>query len=197
MPQPPHDNPFRWFDAWYGEALQTISPEPNAVALSTADERGRPSCRMVLLKSWDAHGFVFFTNWRSRKGQHLEANPHAALTFWWRELERQIRIEGPVAKVPDQESDAYFASRARGSKIGAWASKQSSELADRQTLIDRVAELEERYPEEVPRPPHWGGYRLTPLRIEFWAAGEFRLHDRFEFIRPSPAGEWSVKRLFP
>jgi pyridoxamine 5'-phosphate oxidase len=197
MPRPPHEDPLHWFDAWYGEALRTIAPEPNAVALATADARGRPSCRMVLLKSWDRHGFVFFTNRRSRKGRQLSENPHGALTFWWRELERQIRIEGEVEKISDDESDEYFASRARGSQIGAWASKQSSELDDREKLIERVREFEERYPDDVPRPSHWGGYRLVPLRMEFWASGEHRLHDRFEYTRSAPEQEWSARRLFP
>ena len=198
MPDVPYDSPLTWFDAWFSDASQTISPDPNAMTLATVNAEGRPSNRVVLLKEWDERGFVFYTNRRSRKGREIAATGVAALNFFWRDLGRQIRIEGDVEQVDDAESDAYFASRPRGSQIGAWASLQSDELNERQTLLDRTARMEERFDgEDVPRPPHWGGYRVVPLRIEFWAAGEFRLHDRWEWRRDDADAEWSVRRLFP
>lgn len=198
MPTAPHQDPHNWFDAWFGEASQTISNDPNAMTLATADAAGHPSSRVVLLKEWDARGFVFYTNRKSRKGEHLAANPHASLNFFWRDLGRQIRIEGSVESISDAESDEYFASRPRGSQIGAWASLQSSELTSRDELIARTKELEDQYDGvPVPRPPHWGGYRVVPLLIEFWESGEFRLHDRWEFRRDDADTDWQVRRLFP
>lgn len=198
MPTAPHQDPHIWFDAWFAEASQTISTDPNAMTLATADAAGRPSSRVVLLKEWDARGFVFYTNRKSRKGEHLTANPHASLSFYWRDLSRQIRIEGPVEIVSGAESDEYFASRPRGSQIGAWASLQSTELTSRDELIARTKELEDQYDGvPIPRPPHWGGYRVVPLLIEFWESGEFRLHDRWEFRRDDVDTDWRMRRLFP
>lgn len=196
MPTPCFDDPIEWFDAWFAEASQAISNDPDAMALSTVDADGRPSSRIVLLKGFDEDGFVFYTNRQSRKGSELAVNRHASLLFFWRELHRQIRIEGLVEEVDDIESDAYFATRPRGSQVGAWASRQSQELDSRETLLSSIAAVDAKYPEEVPRPPHWGGYRLVPDRIEFWEAGEFRLHDRFVFERTG-ACPWTRRRLYP
>jgi len=195
MPNPPFDDPLEWFDAWYSEASQTISPDPDAMTLATADETGRPSSRVVLLKGWDADGFVFYTNRQSRKGRELAANPFAALSFYWRELGRQIRIEGGVERISDDECDIYFASRPRGSQLGAWASMQSEPLDSFDTLLGRIAEFEGKFGEAVPRPPYWGGYRVVPDRFEFWESGEFRLHRRWEFRRG--ADSWSPRSLYP
>ncbi len=196
MPTPAYDDPTAWFDAWFAEASQKISPEPNAMTLATVDDTGQPSIRVVLLKEWDADGFVFYTNRDSRKGEHLARNPAAALNFYWRELGRQIRIEGPVHPVDDAQSDRYFASRARMSQIGAWASEQSRELDDWTTFAERVKRYEAHFEGRVvDRPPHWGGYRVVPQRIEFWESGEFRLHERWEFRRES--GPWSARMLYP
>ena len=166
------------------------------MTLSTVGDDGRPAGRVVLLKGYDADGFVFYTNTLSRKGDQLAANPQASLVFWWRENEQQVLIEGRAHPVTDAEADAYFASRPRGSQVGAWASKQSSELDSRQTLVDRVAELEAKYEgRDIPRPPHWSGYRVDPDRVEFWYGREFRLHERVLFT----AGEagWERKLLYP
>lgn len=196
MPDPPFDDPFQWFDAWYAEALENVSPNPDAMALATADRDGRPSSRVVLLKSWDREGFVFHTNRTSRKGRELEENPRAALTFYWRDLDHQIRIEGTAAKLSERESDEYFSTRERGSQIGAWASMQSNPMQHPSELEERVREFEERFPETVPRPPHWGGYRIKPLRFEFWEQGNFRIHTRWEF-HLVPEGGWSSALLYP
>lgn len=195
MPNAPFHDPLEWFDAWYSEASQKVSPDPNAMTLATADEAGRPSSRVVLLKGWDADGFVFYTNRSSRKGRDMAANPHAALSFYWRELGRQIRIEGRVELVDDDECDVYFASRPRGSQLGAWASLQSEPLDSFDTLIDRISKYEGEFGEAVPRPPHWGGYRVVPDRLEFWESGEFRIHKRWEFVRT--ADGWSISALYP
>lgn len=190
-------NPFDLFRQQFDEVLAAGIPEPNAMILATADSSGRPSARVVLLKAFDANGFVFYTNLESRKGRELRQNPHAALCFFWQSLGRQVRIEGTTQLVSDDEADEYFASRARGSRIGAWASIQSHHLHDRQELLDRVSDYEQRYENsEVPRPPFWSGFRLIPDRFEFWTAGEFRLHDRLIF-EPDGAGEWKTERLFP
>ena len=197
MPSPLHSNPFDWFDAWYLQALDAISPDPNAMTLATVDSRGCPSTRVVLLKSWDANGFVFHTNRRSRKGTELQANPHAALSFYWREFGRQIRIEGTTALLDDDASDAYFASRARDAQIGAWASLQSSELGSWDELETRVKELTAEFEgKPVPRPPHWGGTRVVPNRFEFWMAGQARIHERWQFDL-SPDGDWAFRLLYP
>lgn len=192
-----HGNPFQMFGEIFRQAAESGIIESNAMALATADSAGRPSVRMVLLKGFDENGFVFFTNLESRKARDLEANPQAALCFYWQPTGRQVRIEGPVKPVNIEEADEYFASRARGSQIGAWASRQSTELSSREELLERVRETEERFEgAEVPRPPFWSGFRLIPSRIEFWTAGEYRLHDRLVFEREE-GGEWQVQRLYP
>jgi len=191
-----NDEIVRRFSRGLDQAVSAGLPEPTAMTLATVDESSRPSSRVVLLKSWDAAGFVFYTNTRSRKGRHLDGNASASLLFWWRENEQQVLIEGLAGPVLDAEADAYFASRPRGSQIGAWASSQSSELDDRQTLLDRVAELEAKYQQrEIPRPPHWSGYRVDPDRVEFWYGREFRLHDRIVF--EAADGAWTRKLLYP
>ena len=166
------------------------------VALATADAKGRPSVRMVLLRGADERGFVFFTNYASRKGRELTENPHAALCFHWIALDEQIRIEGTVERLPDDESDAYFASRPRGSQLGAWASKQSDPLTARETLEQEYRDTERRFEgQTVPRPPFWGGFRLSPSRIEFWYGRPDRLHDRLVYTKA--AAGWTIERLYP
>ncbi len=189
-------DPFALFHDWYTEARTTEINDSNAMALATADAEGRPSVRMVLLKGYDARGFVFYTNREGRKAGDLAANPHVALLFHWKSLRRQIRIEGPVDLASDDESDAYFASRGRDSQLGAWASDQSRPLDARATFEARFAEVQARFEgQPVPRPPHWGGYRVTPERIEFWLDREHRLHERRVFTR---AGDgWQEGMLFP
>lgn len=196
MPKAPFDDPHAWFDAWFTEASQRIEIDPNAMTLSSVSATGQPAARVVLLKEWDERGFVFYTNRRSRKGAHLADQPQAALSFYWRELRRQIRIEGKVEQVPDEQSDAYFATRPRLSQIGAWASLQSQPLAERGDFEVRVAEFEAKYAnQDVPRPPHWGGYRVVPALFEFWEAREFRLHERWEFQRNEDG--WTRRMLYP
>ena len=191
------DDPFALFDAWFAEAQAAEPNDPNAMALATADAAGRPSVRMVLLKGHGPDGFVFYTNRESRKAGDIAANPHAALLFHWKSLRRQIRIEGPLTWATDVESDAYFASRSRDSQLGAWASDQSRALADRATFEARFAEMQARFVgQDVPRPPHWGGYRLTPDHIEFWQDRAHRLHERRVFDRASDGG-WTEGLLYP
>ncbi len=189
-------DPIRQFQLWFQQALDAQLPEPNAMTVATVDAEGRPSARILLIKGVDERGFVFFTNYESRKGRELAANPHASLLFFWSELERQVRIEGAVEKTSEQESDAYFASRPLGSRIGAWASEQSREIASRMELEAREKAYVERFGENPPRPPHWGGYRLVPERIEFWQGRPSRLHDRIVYIR-EPDGHWRIVRLSP
>jgi len=195
-PIPDVAEPYGLFEAWFAEAVAREPNDPNAMCLSTSTAEGRPSSRMVLLKGRDAHGFVFYTNEQSRKGGELLANRQAALLFHWKSLRRQIRVEGPVERVTAAESDAYFASRSRGSRISAVSSDQSRPLASRAEFQRRVEETEARYPgEEVTRPAHWGGFRVIPERIEFWQDMPYRMHDRLVFER---AGEgWTTGRLFP
>jgi len=189
-------DPIRQFQRWFDDASGAGLIEPNAMTLATATRDGRPSARMVLLKGFDARGFVFYTNYESRKGGDLEQNPQAALVFFWVELERQVRVEGRVERATVEESDAYFASRPLGSQIGAWASAQSRVIADREPLERRAAEREAEYAgREVPRPPHWGGYRVVPDVIEFWQGRPSRLHDRLRYRWTD--GSWIVERLSP
>ncbi|WP_353230226.1 pyridoxamine 5'-phosphate oxidase [Novosphingobium sp.] len=194
---PAHD-PFALFDAWFAEAQAAEPNDPNAMALATATPDGRPSVRMVLLKGHGRDGFVFYTNFHSRKGGELAANGHVALLFHWKSLRRQIRIEGPIAEVTAAEADAYFASRHPESRLGSAASDQSRPLPDRQVYLDRVAALRETYPDgNVPRPAHWSGYRVTPLRIEFWQDRDYRLHERRRFVRDGDSHGWTSTLLYP
>jgi pyridoxamine 5'-phosphate oxidase len=188
-------NPFVQFDTWFKEALNAQLPEPNTMTLATADAEGRPSARIVLIKAVDERGFVFFTNYDSRKGHELGANPHAALLFYWIELERQVRIEGRIEKTSAEESDRYFASRPLGSRIGAWASEQSAVIESRAVIETREQEIRARYGEHPPRPPHWGGYRVVPDTIEFWQGRPSRLHDRLLYTRAAQG--WALSRLSP
>jgi pyridoxamine 5'-phosphate oxidase len=197
------DDPLASLARWIDEAADEGMHEPNAMALATAGADGRPSGRFVLCKGIDADGIVFYTNYQSRKGRDLDAMPWAAATFWWDRLERQVRLEGPTERLPEATSDAYFASRPYGSRIGAWASPQGFELEDRAALERRFATARERFPEgaPIPRPPFWCGYRIRPVRIEFWQGRENRAHDRIEFRRAvdgdAPAGAWRTARLAP
>jgi pyridoxamine 5'-phosphate oxidase len=189
-------DPITRFRQLLEKAKQSEAGDATACTLATADTAGRPAARMVLLKGVDDNGFVFFTNYGSRKAAELDANPHAALCFYWSSLNRQVRIEGPVARLPVAESDAYFASRPHGSRIAAWASKQTQPLASRADLIARVASYEARFlGREVPRPEFWGGYRLTPQRMEIWHNQLHRLHDRF--VYRATADGWERQRLYP
>lgn len=189
-------DPLQQFGLWMVEAIHAKVPEPTAMNLSTVDAGGRPSGRIVLLKGVDPRGFVFFTNYESRKGRDLAARPVAALTFMWKELERQVRIEGTVEKVSGAESDAYYETRPLGSRIGAWASPQSEAIENRAWLEERLAALTKEYGEQPTRPEHWGGYRVMPERIEFWQGRLSRLHDRIVFTREEGGG-WKIARLAP
>ena len=191
-------DPLALFATWYAEAENSEPNDPSALSLATVGPDGTPAVRMVLLKDYDPRGFVFYTNYESRKGQHLLAHPRAAMLFHWKSLRRQVRLEGPVAPTSPEEADAYFASRARGSQIGAWASEQSRPLESRFALEKRVAEFAARHVVgKVPRPPYWSGFRLQPLLIEFWQDGAFRLHDRLEYRRPTPEAPWTTRTLYP
>ena len=189
-------DPFAQFSRWFQEAMNSACAEPNAMTLATAEQDGRPSARIVLLKGCDAHGFVFFTNYRSRKGRELTLNPRAALLFHWIELERQVRIEGEVEMIAREESDEYYASRPIGSRLGAWASPQSEVIARREELESRLTEAGAKFGDNPPRPEHWGGYCLAPDMLEFWQGRPNRLHDRVRYILES-AKAWKIERLAP
>lgn len=190
--------PFALFRDWLDEAAKSEPNDPNGMALSTVDADGMPNSRMVLLKGYDAEGFVFYTNTQSQKGEELLAQPKAAALFHWKSLRRQVRIRGPVSLVGEAEADAYFQSRPRDSRIGAWASQQSRPLESRFALEKAVAFYAAKFGlSEIPRPPHWTGFRIAPVYIEFWKDGAFRLHDRIVFRRASPAEPWTKARLYP
>ncbi|MBY0363596.1 MAG: pyridoxamine 5'-phosphate oxidase [Phreatobacter sp.] len=193
------DEPFLLFDQWLADAGRSEPNDPNAMALATVDAEGLPNVRMVLLKGVDPRGFVFYTNTESQKGTELDGQKKAAVVFHWKSLRRQVRVRGPIERVADAEADEYFASRPRGSRIGAWASQQSRPLESRFALEKAVAGFTARYAVgEVPRPPHWTGYRILPVSMEFWHDRPFRLHDRVQFTRPDAAGPWTRKaRLYP
>ncbi|MDG2489517.1 MAG: pyridoxamine 5'-phosphate oxidase [Alphaproteobacteria bacterium] len=189
-------DPFTLFGHWYDDAVKAEINDPDAIALASVADDGMPSVRMVLLKEWSPAGFVFYTNYESRKSGELIATGKAAFCMHWKSLRRQVRVVGAVAKAPAEQSDAYFASRGRGSQIGAWSSAQSQPLASRDDLAASVAATEARFADAVPRPPHWGGFCLVPQEIEFWADGDHRLHDRFRFTRTAADG-WDIQRLNP
>jgi len=189
-------DPFVEFEKWYGKRLKSAATNPGAFSLATSSRHGDVSVRIVLLKDFDRGGFVFFTNYNSKKGKQLSENNRAAMLFYWPELNRQVRVEGRVSKLTSEESEKYFSSRPRESRIGAWASEQSSEIAGRQELLDSFHRYREKFKgQNVPLPPHWGGFRITPLMFEFWQEGKFRLHDRIVYT-PVPDG-WGVSRLAP
>ena len=190
-------DPFAYFETWMNEAWEYEPEDANAMTLATATSDGMPAARIVLLKGADARGFVFYTNRESRKGEELATNSHAALLFHWKPLGRQVRIEGRVEQVTDAEADAYYATRARISRLGAWASDQSRVLPDRAELERRLGTYEAKYPgEDIPRPPYWSGFRIVPERFEFWQNMPFRLHDRTVFTRAADGG-WTIGKLFP
>lgn len=195
----PPDDPFGLFDSWMADAVQSEVNDPNAMALATADEDVLPNVRMVLLKGVDARGFVFYTNLESHKGGELQGHPQAALCFHWKSLQRQVRVRGPVSAVADDEADAYYASRSRESRLGAWASQQSRPLADRAELDAAYADMQARFADQddIPRPQHWSGRVVTPLSIEFWQDGNHRLHDRLVYARSAPDAAWLTQRLYP
>lgn len=190
-------DPFRTFESWYSQTLETDLPEPNAMSLATVDADGQPWQRMVLLKLYDRQGFVFFTNYNSRKAGHIAVNPHVSLLFPWQALGRQVKVTGSASKISAAESLKYFLSRPRGSQIGAWASPQSQIITSRSLLDARVNEIKEKFRDgEIPLPSYWGGYRVKPYTLEFWQARDDRLHDRFLY-RKDDTGNWMIERLAP
>jgi pyridoxamine 5'-phosphate oxidase len=189
-------DPVQQFQKWFQQALDAQLLEPTAVTLATADSTGRPSARIVLLKGLDARGFVFFTNYTSRKGRDLSGNPNAALVFHWAELERQVRVRGTADRISREESEQYFTARPRGHQLGAWVSTQSEIIPDRTVLEKRLKEFEQQYPNVVPLPPFWGGYVVSPAEIEFWQGRSNRLHDRFRYTKHAD-GRWLIERLAP
>ncbi|WAJ27299.1 pyridoxamine 5'-phosphate oxidase [Antarcticirhabdus aurantiaca] len=191
-------DPIALFRRWLADAEASEPNDPSAMTLASVDSDGMPDARMVLMRGVDERGFAFYTNFESDKGRQLLANPRAALCFHWKTQRRQVRVRGAVEQVSEAEADAYFDSRPRGSRIGAWASQQSRPLASRAVLEARVAEIEARFGDEaVPRPPHWSGFRIVPARIEFWQDGAFRLHDRIVFERDAEGAGWTTRRLYP
>ncbi len=192
------DEPLRLFAAWFAEAKRAEPVNPEAMTLATVDGNGMPNARMVLLKGFDEHGFVFYTNLASVKGRELTDAPKAALTFYWKSLQRQVRVRGTVEAVSSQEADAYFATRSRMAQIGAWASNQSTALESRLAFEKAIARFTAKFGVgAVPRPPHWSGYRVVPQEIEFWQERPFRLHDRITFRRDDPTAPWNKTRLYP
>ncbi|MDB9485297.1 pyridoxamine 5'-phosphate oxidase [Dolichospermum circinale CS-537/01] len=190
-------NPFIQFKIWFNQSVAAQLPEPNAMTLATCTPDGKPSARMVLLKDIDELGFVLFTNYKSQKGQEISVNPQAALVFWWAELERQVRIVGTVEKISSAQSDSYFEVRPPFSRLGAWASNQSQVIANRDVLEAQLIEFKRQYEnQEVPRPPHWGGFRVIPQEIEFWQGRSSRLHDRLRYTLVDN-GNWKIERLSP
>lgn len=194
---PQTDDPVGLFRDWMAEAAGTEPNDPNAIALATVDVDGMPNVRVVLLKEIEDDGFVFYTNYESAKGQELSSHPQAAFVCHWKSLRRQVRVRGHVTREDGPKADAYYASRDIGSRLGAWASQQSRPLDARETLVARVEEARERFGDAPPRPAFWGGFRLTPLEMEFWIDGRSRLHDRLRWSRDAPSEPWYVKRLFP
>jgi pyridoxamine 5'-phosphate oxidase len=191
-------DPFEMFTAWMKDAEKTEPNEANAMAVATADAEGHPNIRMVLLKAIDSRGFVFYTNFESTKGKELAANPYAALNFHWKTVRKQVRVQGPVSVVSNEEADAYFATRAKDSQIGAWASPQSRPMEGRWVFEKEIAKYALRYGlAKVPRPPYWSGFRVAPLRFEFWRDRPFRLHDRLVYARDSLDAPWRTERLYP
>ena len=190
-------SPFQQFGIWFEQTLSAQLPEPNAMTVATSTPDGTPSARIVLLKNFDERGFIFYTNYLSHKGVELITNPQAALVFWWAELERQVRICGNVEQVTDEESDEYFYSRPLNSRLGAWASEQSQAIASREVLEEKFQELQDKYVnEEIPRPPHWGGFLVVPQEFEFWQGRTSRLHDRLRYTLLDN-GNWQIERLSP
>ena len=190
-----NSNPFSQFSSWWDDAVQSEIDEVNAMTLSTITNEGRPSSRIVLLKGFDAKGFIFFSNYNSSKAQQISSNSHVSLLFFWKELERQIRIDGVCSKVSAEEIDAYFHRRPIGSRLGAWASPQSEKIKDREVLVQRLASVTQEFGLDVPRPPHWGGYHVVPTRIEFWQGRSNRLHDRILYEQQELS--WQISRLAP
>lgn len=191
------DQPIAQFDRWWKDAIESELDEVNAMTLATADATGAPSARIVLLKGFDERGFVFFTNYNSKKGQDIAANPRVSLVFFWKELERQVNISGSIEKVPVAESDAYFQSRPVGSRIGAWCSPQSTVIADRQILEDNITKYQAQFGDgPIPKPDHWGGYLVQPKTVEFWQGRSSRLHDRIKYLKKDQ-GLWIIERLAP
>ena len=189
-------NPIQQFQKWFQQALDAQLVEPTAMTLATADPKGRPSARIVLLKGLDERGFIFFTNYESRKGRELAENPNAALVFHWGELERQVRVRGTAGRISREEAGKYFTSRPRGHQLGAWVSTQSEVIANRASLENRLKEFEQKFPDSVPLPPFWGGFVLSPAEIEFWQGRLNRLHDRFRYMKQAD-GTWLIERLAP
>lgn len=195
---PEFTDPFVWFARWLDEASAEVQANPNAMSVASVGPHGQPSIRQVLLKDFGPDGFVFYTNYHSRKAAEIDAHPAVALLWYWRGLERQIRVEGQARRVDPAVSDAYFATRSRPSQLGAWASRQSQPLATPDALEQRVAHFEQKFRDQpVPRPPHWGGYAVVPTRIEFWQGAPHRLHARWVFARETPEAPWENSQIFP